>query len=637
MAAPTTSTLDTFVRANGALGANWGIMDPNFGSHSIISNLAAGVASNWASNYWTPATFAADQECWVTGMANLGYLGLYVRASNPNTTTLNAYAGVCDAGGSRTSIWRITNNAFSTQLSGYVACANVTGLWMQAIGTTLNFYFQSGGVWTLNSTITDSTYSGVGRVGWQTFSGTSPVTINGFAGGAVGGTPTITSFSPASGPIGTLVTITGTNLTGAFVVTFNHGSSVTPTVQSSTQITATVPSDGTTGVVGLTTPSGTVFSSNSFTVTAAGAPTISSFSPTIGPVGTTVTVNGTGFTSATIASVNSGTTVPVTVISDTQLTFVVPNGATSGVVKVTSPSGTATSSGTFTIGAGGPTITSFSPTSGPPGTTGIVITGTNFDGATQVLFNGVPASFTIQAPATFKVRGMFNFVVSSMAADWLNIIPYGFNTIICAAQDPATINELASTNTYAWVTVGNWIDSSGSFSLSDSQAVSDAGVAVASGRIKGFYIADEPTNSAQNIATIKARSNLLKNAYPGIETIVAYFDAASLPSWKGAADAFALDIYPSRFGFNNNLITQLAASADGAGIKYYGVPGAFTDGTSNYPLPTPTQLQDILNAWSATNQAGYAVYAWGPTGASTPNQLQNQSGLLSVLQAYNAI
>lgn len=60
--------------------------------------------------------------------------------------------------------------------------------------------------------------------------------------------PTVTGLNPASGPIGTTVTITGTNFTGVTSVTFG-GVSATFTVVSSTQITATVPAGTPPGVV----------------------------------------------------------------------------------------------------------------------------------------------------------------------------------------------------------------------------------------------------------------------------------------------------------------------------------------------------------------------------------------------------
>ncbi|MBE2180363.1 MAG: hypothetical protein IAE97_07815 [Chthoniobacterales bacterium] len=79
------------------------------------------------------------------------------------------------------------------------------------------------------------------------------------------GAPSITSFSPESGLIGTSVTITGTNFTGATAVAFN-GSSASFTEDSDTQITATVPSGATTGPISVTAPSGTGFSTTDFVV-----------------------------------------------------------------------------------------------------------------------------------------------------------------------------------------------------------------------------------------------------------------------------------------------------------------------------------------------------------------------------------
>jgi len=80
--------------------------------------------------------------------------------------------------------------------------------------------------------------------------------------------PTITSFSPTSGPVGATVTINGTNFTGATSVKFN-GVTGTFIVNSATKITATVPTGATTGRITVTTPGGTATSTSDFTVTTA--------------------------------------------------------------------------------------------------------------------------------------------------------------------------------------------------------------------------------------------------------------------------------------------------------------------------------------------------------------------------------
>jgi hypothetical protein len=78
--------------------------------------------------------------------------------------------------------------------------------------------------------------------------------------------PTITSFSPKSGPVGTVVTIKGTNLSGATKVTFN-GKAATITSDTATKIKVKVPSGATTGKIQVTTPGGKVKSTSNFTVT----------------------------------------------------------------------------------------------------------------------------------------------------------------------------------------------------------------------------------------------------------------------------------------------------------------------------------------------------------------------------------
>jgi hypothetical protein len=67
-----------------------------------------------------------------------------------------------------------------------------------------------------------------------------------------------------------------------------------------------------------------------------------------------------------------GATASFTVASDTRIDAMVPVAAVTGPITVTTPAGTATSSTAFTVL---PKVTSFRPTSGPPGTV-VRITGT---------------------------------------------------------------------------------------------------------------------------------------------------------------------------------------------------------------------------------------------------------------------
>ena len=79
--------------------------------------------------------------------------------------------------------------------------------------------------------------------------------------------PSISGFSPTSGPVGTRVVITGQSFTGVTRVAFKGFKATGITVDSSTQITATVPSGAKTGKITVTTPGGTAMSSATFTVT----------------------------------------------------------------------------------------------------------------------------------------------------------------------------------------------------------------------------------------------------------------------------------------------------------------------------------------------------------------------------------
>jgi hypothetical protein len=81
--------------------------------------------------------------------------------------------------------------------------------------------------------------------------------------------PTLTSFAPSAGLVGTVVTLTGTRFAGAVQVRFN-GVPAPFSVDSPVQITTRVPDGATSGRITVVTPVGTAMSETAFTVTGAG-------------------------------------------------------------------------------------------------------------------------------------------------------------------------------------------------------------------------------------------------------------------------------------------------------------------------------------------------------------------------------
>jgi YD repeat-containing protein len=120
------------------------------------------------------------------------------------------------------------------------------------------------------------------------------------------------------------------------------------------------------------------------------------FTPNIGPIGQTVTIHGTGF-SATPGSNTvtfNGTSTTVSSATVNKLVVTVPVGATTGVIAVTSPNGSANSGTSFVVGADlTPTISSVTPGDGTSGTS-VTIAGTNYQTTANqnlVAFNAAPA------------------------------------------------------------------------------------------------------------------------------------------------------------------------------------------------------------------------------------------------------
>ncbi|TAK07105.1 MAG: hypothetical protein EPO39_07290 [Candidatus Manganitrophaceae bacterium] len=114
-----------------------------------------------------------------------------------------------------------------------------------------------------------------------------------------------------------------------------------------------------------------------------------SFSPGKGPVGTRVTILGSGFSTTLSENQLFVNNTPATVLSaeNASIVFTVPSGATTGLIKVTTPRGTVQSQQPFTV-ISGAAITAVDPARVAQGTTLIVtISGQNLPTIGQVTFS----------------------------------------------------------------------------------------------------------------------------------------------------------------------------------------------------------------------------------------------------------
>ena len=209
--------------------------------------------------------------------------------------------------------------------------------------------------------------------------------------------PNITGILPSSGSTagGTSVTITGTNFTGATLVTFDGLAATTINVVNSNTITCITParSAGAVGII-VTTGGGPSSEFSSFTYNT--PPNITGISSLTGSTtgGTSITITGTSFTGATSVTFGGVAATSLTLVDSTTITCITPARATAGAVGVIvttggGPSG-AFSSFTYILP---PNIKSMTPSSvSRVGGTIVTITGTNFIGATSVTLGGLNAT-----------------------------------------------------------------------------------------------------------------------------------------------------------------------------------------------------------------------------------------------------
>ena len=337
-------------------------------------------------------------------------------------------------------------------------------------------------------------------------------------------------------------------------------------------------------------------------VTAAGAQTVTSVSPSSGPTagGTSVTISGSAFTGATGVSFGATAATTFTVVSDTQVTATAPAGTGTVDVTVTTPDGTSATGAPdqFTyLDPSTPTITGVSPiiaqnsstigeTSGPA----VVITGSGF-GPTPPLVTQSPT--LTGAAVGSSALGVEANTSNLQLEDTTGFFSGSYMGLFPNTQ---TLGD-------CYVTIGSW---------SDTQIIvllDDTGLASCSNIVAGdtFTVTVWSTNGG-------AQSNVFATPgaqAPGTTAAITQLTPASGPATGGTfTTSGAVD--------PNGTITIAGSNLAGASIVWFGNGGS--DGgiaTTNFTLSADNSSLTVTPPAAPDGGAAEGLFVVVTTAAGT--------------------
>ncbi|WP_175404115.1 IPT/TIG domain-containing protein [Mucilaginibacter sp. PPCGB 2223] len=262
--------------------------------------------------------------------------------------------------------------------------------------------------------------------------------------------PTITSFTPAAAAAGTSVSIYGTNFASISSITFGGTAATSFNIVSPTQVDAVV-GVGTAGNIVITARGGTATISGFKTI-----PLITGTSVPNGSYGTSITINGKGFTDATAVSLDGFPVKSFTVNGSTSITAVLAEGKT-GNITVTSPGGSNTYTGFIYYNP--PQIKSFTPAAGAIGSI-VTIKGANFDtnaSGNIVYFGSERATVTAATDSTLSVIVPLGITYQLISVISHNNVGYASNPFIVTFNATGSLSASSFSAPYS-LTVPNVVN-----------------------------------------------------------------------------------------------------------------------------------------------------------------------------------
>jgi len=355
------------------------------------------------------------------------------------------------------------------------------------------------------------------------------------------------------------------------------------------------------------------------------APSVTSLSPTSGPVGTAVTINGANF-GATQGMGNikfNGTLATPSSWSASSLVVSVPNGATTGNVVVTANS--QPSNGVpFTVttaAPAAPSITSVSPGTGPVGAT-VTIAGSNFgstQGTSSVRFNGTAATPTSWSATSIAVP------VPSGATTGNVVV-----TVNGAASNGAPFTVTTATLPAPWQTqdVGNPAITGQATASGGSFSVTGAGVDIWDASDQFRFVYQTMDGDGQIVARVDSLQVVNEWSKAGV-MIRADLTASAANAMAGASGTHGM-LFQSRVSAGGTSTNQMASGAMPRWVRLVRSGNTLTgyqsaDGTTwtqinsaTVPLPTHVYVGLAVTSHLASRSTTASFSNVTVTGTTTP-------------------
>ena len=240
---------------------------------------------------------------------------------------------------------------------------------------------------------------------------------------------------------------------------------------------------------------------------------------------------------------------------------------------------------------------------------------------TRAAENATPASFG---------RGIY----TTTGADYERIAELGFRTVI-VSPETAALDQIHSYGLTALIYLGGFDSDTCSFGWTDaqvSQRVNQVKDHPASGM---YYVADEPhTNCPNVVQQIRGRGQLVKSIDPTASTAIAENRHGSFAALANTTDVMILSIYPcSRVrGCVLSKIDDAMRAVRAAKVEHpWAAPQSFGD--DYYRVPSPKELQAIIERWRAAGVEGFFTYTWNCCG--DPETLANHPELWNAWRREN--